>query len=249
MSEPCALSADLSIVAGRGDAQFRGEATLRLESGVLVLFGPSGAGKTLTVRALAGLVEPVKGRITLAGTQIFDRDASIDVPVHERKIGYVPQHQALFPFLDVEQNVGFGLGRRDRHREHPEVLALLSELGVADLKRRSVSSLSGGEKQRVALARALASRPRLLLLDEPFAAIDIEGRRELRAVVRRAIDARKIPCVLVTHDLGDAVTMGDTVTRFELARGGFAKTGASGPPREILAGLLDDARVETKPSV
>lgn len=240
MSEAPALSAELTIVAGRGDACFRGEASLSLDSGVLVLFGPSGAGKTLTLRALAGLVRPVSGHISLRGEPLFDLAKSIDVPVHRRKIGYVPQHHALFPFLDVEENVGFGLGRRERRRNHPDVLALLEELGVADLKLRSPASLSGGEKQRVALARALASRPRLLLLDEPFAAIDLEGRRALRSVIRRAIDARKMPAVLVTHDLGDAMAMGDRVTRFDLAKGGLGKTGASGPPPEILGELWAD---------
>ncbi len=240
MSEHRALEADLLVRAGAGDESFSVEARFVLEEGVLVFFGPSGAGKTLTLRALAGLVRPARGRVALAGAPLFDDATATDVPVHRRRIGYVPQHQALFPFLDVEENVAFALGRHGASTSDAEVATLLDELGLAALRRRRPASLSGGEKQRVALARALASRPALLLLDEPFAAIDLEGRRDLRKTLRAAIDARDIPAVIVTHDLGDAIAMGDRLVRFEPRSARHAVTGSAGAPREILAGLVAD---------
>lgn len=243
MSEEPALVAELSLRAGGTRDGFSVDVAFTLERGVLVLFGPSGAGKTLTLRSLAGLVTPERGRIAIGGEPLFDAAADIDVPVHERRVGYVPQHQALFPFLDVEENVAFALGRKERRRDHPEVRALLDELGIAELRTRRPDSLSGGEKQRVALARALAARPKLLLLDEPFAAIDWEGRKELRGTMRAVIEARSIPAVLVTHDLGDAVEMGDWLLRFETPRGGMGKTSTAGPPREVLGSLLGSAGV------
>jgi ABC-type sulfate/molybdate transport systems ATPase subunit len=143
----------------------------------------------------------------------------------------VPQQHALFPFLDVAGNVAFGLPRAER--KGTRVAALLAELGLADLAGAHPEELSGGERQRVALARALAVEPRLLLLDEPFASIDQEGRAALRRVVREVIDRRRIPAVLVTHDPGEAIALGDRMVRFE--RG---KTAEAGAPAEMLGGGL-----------
>jgi molybdate transport system ATP-binding protein len=226
MSAP-ALEARLSIAVGSGDRAFRVEADLSLDAGVLVLFGPSGVGKTLTLQALAGLIAPASGHLRVGGETLFDAARGVHVPAHERRVGFVPQQHALFPFLDVTGNVGFGLPRAERRG--PRVAALLDELGLAGLAGARPASLSGGERQRVALARALAVSPRLLLLDEPFASIDQEGRAALRRTVREVIDRRRVPAVLVTHDPDEAIALGDRLVRF--TRG---KTMESGAPRALL---------------
>ena len=154
-----ALEARFALEVGDRSARFRVEAEFALERGVLVFFGPTGAGKSLAIQALAGLVRPVEGRIAVGGEALFDAAAHRWVPAHRRRVGYVPQHHALFPFLDVEGNVAFGLPRRERRRGSARVRALLEELGLAPLARARPSSLSGGERQKVALARALVVEP------------------------------------------------------------------------------------------
>jgi molybdate transport system ATP-binding protein len=222
-----ALEARLTVIAGSGAGAFTVEAELSLSEGVLVLFGPSGAGKTLTVQGLAGLVRPARGHMRLGGETLFDADRRVFVPPHKRRIGYVPQHQSLFPFLDVAGNVAFGLPRRERRADNPRIVALLEELGLARLARAPASALSGGERQRVALGRALAVEPKLLLLDEPLASIDQEGRAALRATLREAIRKRGIPAVLVTHDPEEALALGDELVRFERGRTTIAGTPGS----------------------
>jgi molybdate transport system ATP-binding protein len=221
-----ALEARLTVVAGAGQAAFTLEAELALGRGVLVLFGPSGSGKSLTLQALAGLIRPTRGAMKVAGETLFDADRRIFVPAHKRRVGYVPQHHALFPFLTVEQNVAFGLPWRERRRRSPAIAALLEELGLAHLAAARPASLSGGERQRVALARALAVAPRLLLLDEPFASIDQDGRAALRRTLREALDRYSTPAVFVTHDPDEALALGDTLVRFE--RGRTTLAGAPG---------------------
>jgi len=200
---------------------------LTLASGTLVLFGPSGAGKTVTVHALAGLLRPERGHVRIAGETVFDAARRENVPAHKRRIGYVPQHQSLFPFMDVLGNVGFGLARAERAGK--DILVLMEELGILHLKRARPDDLSGGERQRVALARALAIRPRLLLLDEPFASIDHDGRAALRATLKDTLKRRDLPAVFVTHDPDDAIELGDSLVRFERGR-----TTEAGTPRALL---------------
>lgn len=226
MSEAPVLDARLSIDVGRGASGFHVDAAIS-GPGVNVLFGPSGVGKTVTLLALAGLIPVGEGHIRVGDDFLLDTAARVSVPAHLRRIGYVPQHQSLFPFLNVLGNVAFGLPRALRSKGHIE--ALLEELGIARLAGAAPSSLSGGERQRVALARCLAVNPRILLLDEPFAAIDRDGRKELRRAVREVIDRRGVPAVLVTHDEEDARALADRVFRFE--RG---KTVESGVPDELL---------------
>jgi molybdate transport system ATP-binding protein len=224
-----ALEAALSLRLRRGGERFDIDAELSLEQGVLVLFGPSGAGKSLTIQALAGLVRPTAGSIRVGGEVLFDGDSGVEVPAHRRRIGYVPQHDSLFPFSDVAANVAFGLPRKERTRDNPRVKDLLEELGIHQLAAAHPGSLSGGERQRVALARALAVRPRLLLLDEPFAAIDQEGRIELRRILRQTLDNHDMPAVVVTHDPEEALTLGDHLVLFDRGR-----TVRSGEPASLL---------------
>ena len=178
--------------------------------GIVLLVGPNGAGKSSLLRLLLGVITPESGRIALNGQILFDPAARIDVPVEERRLGYLPQDYALFPHLDVLRNVTFGLpmlGRADRVRR---ATGWLERLGAAHLARRSPGELSGGERQRVALARALAREPHALLLDEPFASLDAVARRDLRASLGRWLREWQLPALIVSHDAADAV-LGDRI--------------------------------------
>lgn len=195
------MSIDLSIDLTVGE--FHLQVTFGVGEGITALFGPSGAGKTLTLRSIAGLTIPQSGRIVVSGRTLFDSATGIDLPPRERGIGYLFQQYALFPHLTVEQNVGFGLqplSKADRGRRVKEMLSLV---GLDGLGRRRPTQLSGGQQQRVALARALAPEPDLLLLDEPFAAVDLRTRRRLRAELRGIQKATSTPMILVTHDLAE----------------------------------------------
>ncbi len=175
------------------------------EPEIVVLFGPSGAGKSLTLAAIAGIVRPDAGRIALEGQVLFQA-GSVDLAPQRRSVGYVPQHAALFPHLSVAANVGFGVGggARERARRVRELLALL---GLEGLDDRRPAQLSGGERQRVALARALAIRPRVLALDEPFAALDAGLRLGLQEELQRVHRAWGGPLLLVTHDPDEAFSL------------------------------------------
>jgi len=168
---------------------------------VVALFGPSGAGKTLTLQCLAGLVRPDRGRIVVGGEVFFDSDAGIDVPTQRRRLGYVFQGYALFPHLSVEDNVGYGLRGRPREERRRRAGEVLERLGLGGLGARRPRELSGGQQQRVALGRALALDPGLLLLDEPLSALDTPLRRQLRRELAAILREWRKATVLVTHDL------------------------------------------------
>jgi molybdate transport system ATP-binding protein len=211
------------------------------EGELLVLFGPSGAGKTTTLRAIAGLLKPDGGTTVVGGERVFDSAAGLWKLPHRRRVGYVPQDYRLFPHLPVWQNIAFGLGAWRNHDRRRRVEELIEGLGLRGLEQRRSPTLSGGQQQRVALARALAPRPQLLLLDEPFAALDPELRREVRGEVRRYLAERGVPVMLVTHDRETALALGsDTIVLDEgrvVARG--APVSALGrPPSSGLASLL-----------
>ena len=165
----------------------------------VLLAGPNGAGKSTLLRLLLGIDTPGAGRIALDGRTLFD--GRVNLPPEARGLGYLPQDYALFPHLDVRGNVGFGLRRNDRDDRTQEVLEALQ---IAPLAARRVQELSGGERQKVALARALAPRPRALLLDEPFAALDTQARRQLRQFLSAQLEALRLPALVVSHDPADA---------------------------------------------
>lgn len=214
-SEGPRLIVDDVIVAGDArpdddagdDAGLRLHLSLSMHKGLLVVTGPSGAGKSTLLSTLAGLVRPKAGRIVLDDRVLVDVAAGVWVPPHRRQVGLVFQSLALFPHLCVWKNVAYGVPA-DVDDRRAEALALLQRLRVLPLADRAPSTLSGGEAQRVALARALAARPRLLLLDEPFSALDGPLRRALGLELRALVHDAGISAILVTHDPDDAA-LGD----------------------------------------
>nr|WP_233167605.1 ATP-binding cassette domain-containing protein [Xylophilus sp. ASV27] len=177
------------------------------------LYGPSGSGKTLTLQAIAGLLRPSAGHVRLAGRTLYDSAAGIDLAPPARRIGYLFQHYALFPHLSVRDNVAFGLTswRQRRLSDEDKALAdsLLESFGLRDMAHSRPHSLSGGQQQRVALARALACRPQVLLLDEPFAALNPMLRRSLRQELAQVRQRWNIPVLMITHDIDDVLELAD----------------------------------------
>lgn len=206
---------------------------------ITVLFGPSGCGKTTLLRMLSGLERPDGGLIRLDGSTWFQGHQ--DVPPQERRVGYVFQEGALFPHLSVAANVGFGLERGPLRTSR--VQSLIRRVGLVGLEHRRPGELSGGQRQRVALARALAPKPRLLLLDEPFASLDRPAAEQLRHELRSILKAEGIPAVLVTHDRADALSLGDRLLRMDAGR-----ILQDGRPEEVLTGFaanLEDGGSES----
>jgi len=184
------------------------DVSVEIAGGSLVaLLGPSGSGKTTLLRVIAGLEQPDAGRVAIEGADLSAQSA------RQRNIGLVFQHYALFRHLDVFENVAFALRVRNRPRAEVDarVKELLALVQLEGLGRRRVSELSGGQRQRIALARALAASPRVLLLDEPFGALDAQVRAELRAWLRRLHDDLHVTTVFVTHDQDEAFEVADRV--------------------------------------
>jgi molybdenum ABC transporter ATP-binding protein len=200
---------------------------LALEAGpeTVALVGPSGSGKTSVLRAIAGLARPRRGTVTCSGEVWFDSDAGIDRRPEDRSVGFVFQEYALFPHLSVDRNVSFGGGRSDE---------LLRRLRIEHLAHAKPSELSGGERQRVALARALAREPRVLLLDEPMAALDPHTRGKVRAELHDLLRELGLPALLVTHDFEDAAALADRVG--VLVEGRLRQVGT---PAELLGSPAD----------
>jgi|HubBroStandDraft_1064217.scaffolds.fasta_scaffold81702_2 ABC-type sulfate/molybdate transport systems ATPase subunit len=208
----------------------------RLATAWTVIFGPSGAGKTTLLRLLAGLD---RDRSNSSGTErvvfneipLTDSQRGLRVPPGRRKTGMVAQQPALFPHLTAAANVAYGLHNLDRVSRSKRVDEMLDLVGAAELAQRSPRDLSGGQAQRVALARALAPAPKLLLLDEPFSALDGAASDLLLDRLRSWVDANSVQAILATHDVSDALMTGAEVL---LLREG--RQVALGPAAEVLAG-------------
>ncbi len=205
--------------------------SLEMPGGVLALLGPSGCGKSTLLRAIAGL-EPLAG-----GRVVFDTVDLSGVPTHRRRFGLMFQDSVLFPHRTVAGNVSYGLSvaGMSRTRQRSRVGELLELVGLAGFEDRAVDTLSGGQAQRVALARALAPRPRLLLLDEPLAALDTGLRGQLLDDLRRIVDATATPTVFVTHDQDEAYTIADSVALMTAGR--LLQTG---PPAQVWGYPVDE---------
>lgn len=197
----------LSVDLEKRWGNFLLRAQFEIGAEILALFGASGAGKTMTLNCIAGLVTPDRGTLRLDERVLFDAMARVNVPTRARRIGYVFQNYALFPHLTVCENIAFGL----RNRSKTRVNEMLELVGLTELAHRYPAQLSGGQQQRVALARALAPQPALLLLDEPFSALDAPTRMQLRGELLNLQRTLKIPTVFVTHDLGEAYFLADTL--------------------------------------
>jgi len=190
----------------------------------LVIVGPNGAGKTSLLMMILGALRPTAGRLVLGDSVLFDAQARVDVPVETRRIGFLPQRYALFPHLDAAANVAYGIAAASRAERRRLAIDALEQLDVAPLATRRPAGLSGGEAQRVALARALARRPRALLLDEPFAALDASVRGEVRRFLAARLRAWRLPTIVVTHDRADAEALdGELVV---LEHGAIVQRGA-----------------------
>lgn len=197
---------------------FRLDVALTVGDGeVVVLLGPNGAGKSTVLGVIAGLLWPSGGRIVSDGVVLADPNAGIELAPQERQVGLVVQDYLLFPHLTALENVAFGLRARGMPRDvaRREAASWLERLGVAELSRRRPSALSGGQAQRVALARALAVQPRILLLDEPLAALDAGTRPAVRADLRRHLRGFDGPTILVTHDPLEALVLADRIVVLE----------------------------------
>lgn len=197
--------------------------------GITIVFGASGAGKTTLLDCIAGLTAPDSGRIAIAGAPVFDSALRLDVPVQNRRVGYVFQDLALFPHLSVEQNVAYGLSGTDRDERKRRVEKILDSMGILPLRDRKPNQLSGGERQRVALARALVTEPSILLLDEPLAALDLPVRMKIAEDLRRSIQNLPIPVLYVTHSRDEVFVLGERMLVIE-----HGKLIAQGTPHEVL---------------
>jgi molybdate transport system ATP-binding protein len=216
---------------------------------ILALVGPSGSGKSTTLRVIAGLYAPSGGKVSCQGSVWLDGEAGISVPPRDRRAGMVFQSYALFPHLTAVENVIEALGDVPAGQRHAQARALLKRMHLDGLDDRRPAQLSGGQQQRVAVARALARRPDVLLLDEPFSAVDRVTRRRLR---RELIELRRelsMPVILVTHDLDDVVRLADRMCVMnggKILQTGTVEDVMARPASPLVAELLDLAGGDTE---
>jgi molybdate transport system ATP-binding protein len=204
------IALDIELIQG----SFTLNAAVQLDARAAALFGPSGAGKTTILDAIAGLRTPRRGSIVIDDRILFSSEAGINLPAYRRHVGYVPQDVALFPHMNVRRNLLYG-----RHPgSSPDLDLVVSMLEISPLLDRRVTELSGGERQRVAVGRALMSGPSLLLLDEPLAAVDVPLRRRILPYLLRVRDELRIPIVYVSHDREEAEGLADVVVTIDQGR-------------------------------
>jgi molybdate transport system ATP-binding protein len=206
------------------------EARFTSHGRLTAFFGQSGAGKTSLVNIIGGLIRPDRGRVAVDGTTLTDTAAGIFVPIHRRRVGYVFQEGRLFPHLTVRQNLLFGRWFRPPQERKIELETVLDLLGIGHLLHRRPGALSGGEKQRVAIGRALLASPRLLLMDEPLAALDEERKAEILPFIERLRDEADVPIIYVSHSLAEVSRLANAIV---VLRNGRVLT--AGDPAEVLS--------------
>lgn len=213
------LEVDICKTLRSGERTFALQTTFSSRDDLTVIFGASGSGKSLTIQAIAGLVTPDAGRIVVGGKVLFDDRQGVDLPTRQRSMGYLFQDYALFPHLTVRENIAYPLkktwyfsllpGQKD------EVEAIMAAFEITHLAASYPRELSGGQKQRVALARALIRKPSILLLDEPFSALDSMLRQRMRMELLEIRKKFDVPLVVITHDPADVEVFADTLVVFE----------------------------------
>jgi molybdate transport system ATP-binding protein len=228
--------------AGR---EFRLDVAFTCEDEISVVFGPSGSGKSVTLKAIAGLERPDEGRIAVDGRLLFDSEQGIDLPARQRRVGYLFQDYALFPHLTVEGNVSFGLLRWWQRGLTPEarrrVADLLEIFELSGLEHSFPAQLSGGQRQRVALARALIQQPAILLLDEPFAALDPLLRIRMRQELLNTQWLFRVPMLVITHDPQDVAALAESVIVLRKGRVDRALDLKGAPYRDALGSPIRGA--------
>ncbi|MCA1322535.1 ATP-binding cassette domain-containing protein [Herbaspirillum sp. alder98] len=204
-----------------GERTFELDVAFAADSRRVVLYGPSGSGKSLTLKAVAGLMTPDAGHIRLDGRVLFDSAQRINLPTQQRNVAYLFQDYALFPHLTVAQNIAFGLARGcfnlRRPATHQAVQQWIAAFELEAIVGSYPAQISGGQRQRVALARALVSNPDMLLLDEPFSALDLSLRERMRRELSELQQRLDVPMLLITHDPADVEALGEAV--FEVRDG------------------------------
>jgi len=199
----------VDVVARIGSFQL--SANFTAGPGLMAIFGPSGCGKTSLINVLAGLHRPERGRVAVDGKTLFDSSNNVNLPPHRRRLGYVFQDSRLFPHLSVRSNLTYGtrwVAKPDRHQDFDRIVHLLN---LAPLLARRPRTLSGGENQRVAIGRALLASPRLLLMDEPLASLDVVQKAEIMPFIERLRDELGIPIAFVSHSVEEVVRLADTL--------------------------------------
>jgi len=216
-------------IAHRTSHEFAVAARFDAAPGFTMVLGPSGSGKTTLLECIAGFARPDSGRIAIGDRVLFDSEARIDVPVAERRLGYLFQNLALFPHLSVDQNIKYGIAKLPAAEQERRMTSMLESFRIGHLRDRRPGEVSGGERQRVALARSLVTDPAVLLLDEPLTALDASAKSKIIDDLRQWNAEHRIPILYVTHAPEEAFALGERVIVMEAGR-----VVAQGMPQEIL---------------
>ena len=216
------LEVDIRKTLQSGDRRFELEAAFSSQDDLTVIFGASGSGKSLTIQAIAGLVTPEQGRIVVGCEVLFDSHLGINLPARKRGVGYLFQDYALFPHLTVRENIAYPLKKawplKLSSEDWQEVVEIMAAFEIAHLTKSYPAELSGGQRQRVALARAMIKKPSILLLDEPFSALDSMLRHRMRMELLEIRKRFAVPLVVITHDPADVEVFADTLVIFANGR-------------------------------
>jgi molybdate transport system ATP-binding protein len=236
----------LSVKLHHQLSDFTVEVSFDAPPGITVLFGRSGAGKTTVINAVAGLLSPESGRISLDSTVLFDSSTGVNLPSYKRQIGYVFQDGRLFPHLSVQDNLTYGQRFNPPRPDGPTLSEVSDLLGISALLDRRIGALSGGEKQRIAIGRALLSHPRMLLMDEPLASLDGARKAEILPYLERLRDHTNLPILYVSHSMAEVARLATTVVVLEngsIARAGAAEQVLSDPDMVRQLGIREAGSV------